>query len=60
MRARRIVQRNTLKKKIAFYKLALLGARDVITGQAEELRKHDPGSLIMSPTAAQITKVSNT
>jgi hypothetical protein len=58
MRANRIVQRNALKRKVAFYKSALLGAKDVIQAQAQELRNHDPGSLIIAPTKEQIIKVS--
>jgi predicted peroxiredoxin len=46
MRATRIVQRNALKKKVKFYQQALLGAKHLIDSQAEQLRKHDPGSLI--------------
>jgi hypothetical protein len=58
MRANRIVQRNTLKKKLKLYQQALLGAKHLIDSQAEQLRRHDPGSLIVSPTAEQIVKVS--
>lgn len=58
MRANRIVQRNALKRKVAFYKSALLGAKHLIDSQAQELRKHDPGSLIIAPTKDQIIKVS--
>jgi hypothetical protein len=58
MRASRIVQRNALKRKVAFYKSALLGAKDIIQTQAQELRKHDPGNLIIAPTKDQITKMS--
>jgi hypothetical protein len=58
MRATRIVQRNKLKQKVKLYRQALLGAKHLIDNQAEQLRKHDPGSLIVSPTAEQIVKVS--
>lgn len=58
MRAQRIVQRNALKRKVAFYKSALLGAKDVIQAQSQELRKHDPGSLIVAPTVKQTSIIT--
>jgi len=58
MRADRIVQRNKLKRQVAFYKSALLGAKDIIQHQAQELRKHDPSNLIVAPTKKQVDLVS--